>query len=332
MTPRADLATVNAQLAERMADMASALTGTNPTSRARDELRFRRKGSLAVRVAGPRRGSWYDHEAGCGGNPLGLIAHLHRAPMRDAHRWALGWLGKPVGTDAPEPRHRPVEPSTGQHGRSSHAVDRRRQWSVDRGRTLWREACPAAGTAVEAYLASRALALPPDAPLRFHPQAWRNSELGPAGPAMIALMTVPETGEPCGAHVTYLRPDGRGKVEGDRSKVMLGSAGVIRLVPDEDVTLGLGIAEGIETALAVLQRARWAPVWAATSAGAVSRFPVLPGIECLTTFADTDAGGTGMDAARTCCRRWAEAGREARILAPPVGDWDDALARREEAA
>ena len=35
--------------------------------------------------------------------------------------------------------------------------------------------------------------------------------------------------------------------------MMLGSQGVVRLSIDEDVTLGLGICEGIEDGLAVLQ-------------------------------------------------------------------------------
>jgi hypothetical protein len=176
---------------------------------------------------------------------------------------------------------------------------------------------------------ARSLALPPDAPLRFHPMTWRDRRYGPAGPAMVALMTDPVTCSPCGVHVTYLRPDGAGKADGDRPKIMLGSAGIIRLVPDEEVTLGLGLAEGIETALAVMQRAGWRPVWAAGSAGGIGRFPVLPGIERLTVFADT--GGAGIEAARTCCRRWAEAGREAVLKPPCDGDWDDVTRARRAA-
>jgi hypothetical protein len=80
------------------------------------------------------------------------------------------------------------------------------------------------------------------------------------------------------------------------------------------VTLGLGLCEGIETGLALLQRFGWAPVWAAASAGAVRRFPVLAGVEALTVFADADA--PGLAAARACKARWAEAGREARVVWP----------------
>ena len=60
---------------------------------------------------------------------------------------------------------------------------------------------------------------------------------------------------------------------------------VIRLIPNEEVTHGLGICEGIEDGLAVLLSG-WSPVWAAASAGAISRFPVLPGIREPNHFSD----------------------------------------------
>jgi hypothetical protein len=68
------------------------------------------------------------------------------------------------------------------------------------------------------------------------------------------------------------------------------------------VTLGLGVCEGLETGLAIMQRLDWRPVWTATCAGAIATFPVLPGIESLTIFADCDSAG--MRAAETCARRW----------------------------
>ena len=40
---------------------------------------------------------------------------------------------------------------------------------------------------------------------------------------------------------------------------------------------------------------------------------MLEGIESLTIFADADK--PGLDAAETCCERWREAGREARVVA-----------------
>jgi putative DNA primase/helicase len=117
--------------------------------------------------------------------------------------------------------------------------------------------------------------------------------------AVVALMTDPLTNKRCGIHRTFLNSDGT-----KRDRKMLGRQGVVRLSPDEEVTTGLGIVEGVEDGLAVLLSG-WTPVWAATSAGAIERFPVLPGIESLTVFADADAAG--MKAAQVCVERWATA-------------------------
>ena len=126
--------------------------------------------------------------------------------------------------------------------------------------------------------------------------------------AIVALMTDPLTNESTGVHRTFVNPDGT-----KRERKMLGRQGVIRLSADDDVTDGLGLVEGLEDGLSVLLSG-WAPVWCATSAGAVERFPVLGGIEAITIFADTDA--PGMKAARACVERWTLAGREARLSHP----------------
>ena len=126
-------------------------------------------------------------------------------------------------------------------------------------------------------------------------------------------MTDPLTGEPCGVHRTFLNPDGT-----KRERKMLGRQGVIRLSPDEEVTLGLGLTEGVEDGLAVLLSG-WAPVWCATSAGAIERFPVLSGIDCLTIHADYD--NAGINAAQICVDRWIAADRDAFISYPKdLGD------------
>jgi putative DNA primase/helicase len=124
--------------------------------------------------------------------------------------------------------------------------------------------------------------------------------------AVIALMTDARRGEPCGVHRTFLNPDGT-----KRERKMLGRAGVIRLTPDEDVTQGLGICEGVEDGLAILLSG-WAPVWCATSCGAISNFSVLAGIEALTIFADDDE--PGQRAARACVETWRKAGHEACVF------------------
>jgi putative DNA primase/helicase len=102
---------------------------------------------------------------------------------------------------------------------------------------------------------------------------------------------------------------------------------MVKLTSDDDVIEGLGIAEGIETALTLIC-ADWRPIWVCGSAGSIERFPVLPGIECLTIFADADR--TGMAAAARCQGEWNAAGLECRILAAPDAgsDWNDIVRGR----
>jgi putative DNA primase/helicase len=317
MSARPDMPSVAGRLAGDMPSLMAALLEDKPTSQTGATLRWRSKGSLAVTMAGPKKGSWFDHEAGQGGDALGLVAHLRGSPMRDAWEWALRWLGVDSREGAepsiPAPRPTPLMPTPPETSTT-----------LDMARRIWREAAPPAGTLVEKYLEHRGLKLPPDAPLRFHPECPRGTE---RLPAMLALMTDPMTAEPCGTHRTFLVPDGRGKAAG-QAKMMAGHAGLVRLVPDAEVTIGLGIAEGIETALRVMQGFGWSPVWAATSAGGIARFPVLAGIEELTIFADADDRGAGVNAALACAERWSQLARRVTILEPPAGtDFDSATGR-----
>lgn len=126
--------------------------------------------------------------------------------------------------------------------------------------------------------------------------------------ALIALMTDPVSGEACGVHRTFLDADGA-KIE----RKMLGRQGVIRVSPDECITTSLGVAEGLEDAIAILLSG-WSPIWAATSSGAIACLPVIGGIEALTLFADADL--PGIRAAEACRARWQNVQRECRIVTP----------------
>ena len=103
----------------------------------------------------------------------------------------------------------------------------------------------------------------------------------------------------------------------------------IRLWPDAAVTLGLGIAEGVETALAAAQAFK--PMWSTIDAGQMAKFPLLPGLKSLTVFTDYD--NAGLDAARAVGRRYLHAGRNANLLRPKnVGeDFNDVMMRKAQA-
>jgi Toprim domain len=197
------------------------------------------------------------------------------------------------------------------------ADERERQRRIARLATAtWEEAVSIEGSAGSAYFAKRGidLALVPDyGGLRWHPQCpW---EGGPIG-CVVSRFTDAVTGGPRGIH--------RRPMDGQKPRTLGPMRGcVIRLWPDEDVTTGLVLGEGIEStlsaALHIMHRGtRLRPAWASGSAGNMREFSVLAGIEALTILVDHDASGTGQEAAAACARRWCDAGREVIRLTPKM--------------
>ena len=108
-------------------------------------------------------------------------------------------------------------------------------------------------------------------------------------------MTDAVTGAPMTLHLTFLAPDGSGKADRRQApaatcKAATSAGGVVRLWPDEAVTYGLCVAEGIETALTAARG--FGLAWACLDAGNLAGLPVLPGVEALTIVADHDEAGT----------------------------------------
>ena len=170
---------------------------------------------------------------------------------------------------------------------------------------------------VQVYLQGRGLGRLPDdvIDVRYHPRCPRGTD---RLPAMIALMRDAVSNEPTGVHRTFLRSDGSGKADVSPAKMMLGRAAgsVVKLTPDEDVLAGLGLSEGLEDGIAILNMG-WRPVWACMSAVGMSHFPVLRGIEALSLFRDADRAG--LSAADSCAVRWRRAGLSAVVVDPRNG-------------
>lgn len=163
-----------------------------------------------------------------------------------------------------------------------------------------------------AYLEARACAIPPvDGALRFDPAARHPA--GHVGPCLVALVTDVTTCAPISLHRTWINADGT-KADVEPPRMLLGghrkAGGVIRLWPDEAVTTGLAVAEGIETALSLAQV--FQPAWALIDAGNLAKLPVLPGIEALSIAVDDDTAGTR--AAAACGQRWAQADCDATLV------------------
>jgi hypothetical protein len=135
-------------LASRAAELAIALLGEpNRAMSSKRELRFGRHGSLAVLVAGPKAGLWRDHEAGTGGDMLGLIMTERGGGFRDAVDFAEHFIGRPpLPVEIQPPQRRTAE-------RDAAAAAR---YALE----IWREAMPISGTPAERYLESRGLGDP----------------------------------------------------------------------------------------------------------------------------------------------------------------------------
>jgi hypothetical protein len=262
-----------------------------PSQKSAREWRWGGRGSLWLGLTGAKRGRWRSFERDIGGDMIDLIAFVRNVHFSEAIRIGREYAAGHLPT---------VRTETPPSGAATKIIDTEERTTI--ALRIWDETRPIGGTLAEIYLAVvRGLdiaRLDVDHALRWHAGAQ----------AVVGLMTHAVTGDATGIHRTFLNPDGS-----KRERKMLGRQGVIRLSSDAGVTSSLGLAEGVEDALAVLLSG-WSPVWAATSAGAIARFPVLPGIEVLTIFADPD--DAGQRAAEACRDRWREVGLEAAIVLP----------------
>ena len=199
---------------------------------------------------------------------------------------------------------------------------------------LWSQAHPIVlGDPVWTYLAGRGLT-PSCAGLevRYHPALSYNHEDGTVTqhPAMLARV-IDRHGVVINLHRTYL--DGKGaKADLPKPKKLMSGAakgGAVHFGGEvEDV---LGLAEGIETAIAVHQK-RSIPVWATLGCTNMHDFMGIPsGVKRLLVFADNDAKFAGQAAAYALAHRLATStSMEVTVLVPPIvgTDWLDELIGR----
>lgn len=227
---------------------------------------------------------------------------------------------------------RQIEQTQQQERRQEQA----RQWAANRLKlmALWNSADTIADSdPAGQYLINRGLIVPEMGELRFHTglDYWRDGQCIGQFPAMLAAVTSP-TGELITIHRTYLTPDGR-KALVPTVKKLCSPAGVmggtsIKLgtpATRSDGRLGIGIAEGIETALAASILFD-VPVWAGVSAHGLASFTPPPNVRNVYVFGDNDVNQTGQKAAAQLADRLTRQGFTVRIHTPPaIGDWNDEL-------
>jgi putative DNA primase/helicase len=206
--------------------------------------------------------------------PDGFLAFSHAsddfASCRDHVKLALGLPthrpSRPTGTPralrAPQPRRDAGDSAA---TRTSDALK------------VWSEGVDPRGTLTEIYLAGRGLDLGEEIAgdvVRWH----RRTK------AMLALFRDIRTDEPRAVSRTFI-DDAALKIGRKFIGPVRGCA--VKLDADEEVTHGLHISEGVETAMAARQIGL-RPAWGLGSAGAIAAFPVLTGIEALSLLREHD--------------------------------------------
>ena len=189
---------------------------------------------------------------------------------------------------------------------------------------------------IAAYFRSRGITIPVPNSLKLSPALTYYQANGspdsfhPIGdyPAIIARVESEHHGL-VALHRTYLSLETEGKLEVDAPKkltkpIFPGAimSGAIRLYPPVDSTIGL--AEGIETALAVRQATNL-PVWSAVSAGGLAGIELHAAIKTVSIWADP--GEAGQDAAKAAADRLSREGRIVYVCTPnhKSHDWLDVL-------
>jgi putative DNA primase/helicase len=190
------------------------------------------------------------------------------------------------------------------------------------------------GDPVCSYLEGRGLAQASKV-LRYHPKVYDGTTRRTL-PTMVAPIHGPQ-GKLVGVHLTHLRKQAQGpwvkapienakkqrKVEGTIS------GGAIRL--QRPVRGVVGIAEGIETALAVHQLDRVACWSVSSTSGMVSwQVPTDEELTLVMVYADNDLNYAGQRAAYELANRLMVKDKvEARVVVPDIagGDWLDVLVK-----
>lgn len=262
-----------------------------------------------------RTGKWSDFATGDGGTtPLSLYTYLTGLPYAEAgYRLAEELNGKSsfqaTGAARPANQHQP---------------DRRQdQKNREYALKLWNASFPAEKTVIEAYLHSRGITMPIPSDIRLLP-GHRHKPSGRIYPVMLAAIRRWPSRDLMAVHRTWLLPDGSGKAPLEPEKMMLGpaSGGAVQLSPPVQK---MAVAEGLETALSVLQETGLS-VWAGLSTSGMTGLvlPDSPLAQEIIIAGDNDPAGR--KAAYQAAENWTREGRDVRLAFPPMDqDFNDML-------
>lgn len=306
----ASVADLAARINKRMADLARSLMGDpNLGYSTKCQLRYGTKGSVAIEIAGPRAGRWYDHEAGVGGDGLELIRHHKGLSDVEARRWARDWIG--------DIQHRPTQTVAA----ASSTMDIKKAVAEIIACLEGVAASPA-----ETYLRNRGIIITPPDSIRF-----RRFASGKHG-ALVALAT-DEAGKVLAVQQVYLTDDGQKapvKVVKRTNKAVDGwsERAVVRLPG----TAPLILCEGVENALSIW-KSTGRETWACLGISNIARAPVPSG-NPIVIAGDGDAPGSKAHHQRlNAVTLLRGRGHDVTVANPPEGlDFNDVLRANGEQA
>jgi putative DNA primase/helicase len=266
--------------------------GPCPVCEGKDRYRFDDKNG---------RGTWICSHCGSG-DGFGLLQRVHG--------WSFSQAAKEVDRLIGSVLPGPV------------AVERTEQSKLQALREAWNASKPVTkGDPVWTYLNQRLGIDMVPSDIRFHP-GMKHSE-GGVYPVMLATMRYPD-GTAASIHRTYLTPDGQKAPVSEAKKFMQGKP--LKTASVRLGTLGprIGIAEGIETALAASRRFA-VPVWAATNAVLLESWIPPAGVKEVLIAGDNDTSCTGQAAAFSLARRLVREGYAVEVQIPDAtdSDWAD---------
>jgi phage/plasmid primase-like uncharacterized protein len=272
----------------------------------------------------PQKGFYHCFGCGAHGDALTWMMQMENKSFREAVETGLQ---RPV--TRPINQLRVIRTAMTSAGPAKPPNDYEKQRKLNLAARIWNESRPAIGTLVERYLFTRCLVYENDMPnvLRFHPSLI-HEPTRQYFPVMVAAVHN-ANGEFTGIHRTYLAPDGSGKAtvtEGGVKRMLGDCFGAhVQFTPPQNNKLA--IAEGIETALSIMQSCPDYGVWSAMSLGNL-KAPVPKTVGEIVICADGDNKDPRM--AERILREAADdhinRGHTVLVARPPQGmDFNDLL-------
>ena len=269
-----------------------------PACGGHDRFRFTDKGF----------GRWFCRGCGMGGDGLRLVQTIKRVDFQTAAALVETVVGK---VDAPDARRNP------DNGKSDKPSDPMKPW---------REAGPfLADSPVDRYFRSRALVITKIEAQSLHYAAslfhWPSKSRWPAAAAQITLAD----GAPLGSHMTFVAHGGAGKAPVERPRLFAAGGKTIGggvWFGKADAHSEFVVAEGVESCLSGMRLSRVEAGVAALSELGVRRLALPEQVRRVRVWADHDAAGQGLSAAREAARRWKTEGREVAVSISPIPGHD----------